>query len=139
MANHQYLVRGKTLEYRGLIKYVNGTNESDFDSSWTVDSTGLHHLSIQIHWSHSVTFSSGSFILYATNLDDFDGQVPIAPSAHAGSGTLSGETLTLGTGGAGTTILTYKDLPRWLHPSLSLGGSGSMVGLLSVDIYGWIV
>jgi hypothetical protein len=29
VANHQYLLRGKTLEYRGLIHYVDGSKVGD--------------------------------------------------------------------------------------------------------------
>lgn len=136
MAFNKYLHRGPVTDYPGLIDFVNGSNNSNFSSSWFLDVSGIRYLSIQLHAEQSVAYSSGTFVLYGSNVDGY--QVPLTPDRLEGAGSLSGTTFTLPSGGNFDSILTYKDLPRWVKPALTLGDQGSMVGGLSVHVFGVI-
>jgi len=131
--------REKILHVQDVIKYVNGTQTSEYSSSWVLDTAHLHHLTVHLYWAQSVTFSYGDFCVIGTNLSDNVGPVPIDPVSHYGNSSLSGGVITLPTGGAGKDVLVYKDLPRWVKFEPTLTGAGSMVGEFHVSVFGWYV
>jgi hypothetical protein len=141
MANESWLYRGKLLDAKNFIKYTDASSgPSSWTSSFWLDTSNLHHLSVHVHINQSVSFSSGSLVLKGTNIDDAGlGAVEIVPLVKAGDGTVSGASLGLPTGGSGDTILTYTNLPRWVRPVLFLNDAPSMVGELSVHLFGWMV
>jgi hypothetical protein len=142
MASENWLYRGKTLDAQNFIKYTDASiGPSSWTSSFWIDTSGLHHLSLHVHINQSVSFSSGALVLKGSNIDSGSGTgaVEIVPVTKAGDGTLSGASLALPAGGSGDTILTYTNLPRWVRPVLFLNDTPSMVGELSVHLFGWMV
>lgn len=146
MANiSQTLYRGKVFYADPVINYVDGTKESwDVDSA-TIDTSNLHQLTVHIFGNQTTPFSSGAFTLHGTNVSDtYFGNgslVPLKIVKREGDGSaVPGDTgVTLPTNGFFNIILTYTHLPRWIRPTLSLNGAGSMVGKLSVSMHGWMV
>ena len=129
-----------------FVKYTNGNaaygesgSDSGLFSSFGIDTSHMHHLSVHVNWALSTGFSSASISLYGSNIHETDGcQVRLADAVGNTSSVAGNTSMSLTVQNNGNAIATFKDLPRWAKVVPVITGIGSTVGTITVGVFGWL-